>query len=108
MPVVDTSYTISSFTGPDLGSTGVSAILASHAIPALTSGASPGEATRNPVAHESECRDAAKAERNDVLGFDSVSVKNLEERKRKVLVEKNLHDACRTAGGRCAATWAAY
>jgi hypothetical protein len=43
-----------------------------------------------------------------VLGLNALPPQRLEERQREILVKKHLHDAWRTAGGRWAATWAAY
>ena len=45
-------------------------------------------------------------EDNDVLGVMPGCTEPVIERKREVLVEQYLHAAF-TAGGRCAATWAA-
>ena len=49
----------------------------------------------------------AKPEGDDVVGVDARLAKHAKKRKREVLVEKDLHDALRTAGAWCAATWAA-
>ena len=51
--------------------------------------------------------DATKPEGDDVVGVDARLAKHAKKRKREVLVEKDLHDALRTAGAWCAATWAA-
>ena len=42
-----------------------------------------------------------------MVGVDARLAKHAKKRKREVLVEKDLHDALRTAGAWCAATWAA-
>ena len=49
-------------------------------------------------------RSATPAEGDDVFSGESVSVQAPEQAEGEILVEQNLHDACRTAGGRCAAT----
>jgi hypothetical protein len=42
-----------------------------------------------------------------VLHFHAFRPQAIVERKGEVLVQEDLQDACRTAGGKCAATWAA-
>lgn len=48
-----------------------------------------------------------QAQRDDVLDVFAISLEAAVQREGKVLVEQDLQDAWRTAGGRCAATWAA-
>ena len=56
---------------------------------------------------DSRIRCASPSERDDVVRLDTVSVQTTEQAEREVLVEQDPHDAWRTAGGRCAAMWAA-
>jgi hypothetical protein len=52
-------------------------------------------------------RGSAPAERDDVVGDESVGTQTVEESQREVFVQEDVHDAMRTAGGRWAATCAA-
>ncbi len=55
-----------------------------------------------------ESGDTPPSDRDDVFGRHSVGLQRGEEAQWEVLVEEHLHEAWRTAGGRCAATCAAY
>ena len=50
----------------------------------------------------------APAKGDDVVHLFAVSLQAMVQREREVLVEEDLQDAWRTAGGKWAATWAAY